>query len=123
MEQIEIEVFDIQFLKLGFEDFLYFAPVGGIVTGKLGGQIEAVPGIAGECFAHDQLGMLAMIAPGCIVIVDAAVHGGIHHAQGSRFVNAAVIPVKDRQTHGPKAQCGQFDVLKISVNHRVASLL
>ena len=83
-------------------------------------RIEAVPRVSRQRPAHDQLGVLPMIAPCGVVVVDAVLHGGIHHPERGVPVDPAVVAADHRQAHRAEAQRGELYSLKIPVNHRIS---
>ena len=123
VEEVEVEVVHTQLFQLAGEDLPDLAPVGSVVAGELCGNIEPVSRIKGQRFAHHGFRVLAVIAPGGVIIVDAALHGCVHHTQGGSFVDPAVISIEHRQAHRAKAQRGKLQSLKIPVNHVSVLLL
>ena len=115
VQQIEVEVLHLALLQLLLKD------VGGIiglrhhVAGELGGQIEAVPGILFQAFAHHDLRPVLHIGPRGVVIIHPVFHGVVHHLLGLRRVDLAVFQY--RQAHGAKAQHGKPGSLEVTVNH------
>ena len=123
VEEVEVEVVHLALLQLLLEYLLHFAHVVQVVARELGGQIEALPGILGQGAAHRQLGLAAVVAPGGVVVVDAVLHGVVHHLLSGGLVDLSVLPLQHRQAHGAQAQGGQPDVLKLLVDHVVFLLL
>ena len=117
VEEIEVKIGNPQLLKLPLEDLLRLSPVGRVIPRELGRDMEALPRIAGQSLAQNQLRVLIVVAPGGVVIVDTVLHGRVHHAERSLLIDPAVISIKHRKAHRAEAERRQFDILKISVNH------
>ena len=117
VEQVEVEVLHLAFLQLLLENLLHLAHVGQVVAGELGGQVELLPGMAGQGLAHHQLGVAVVVAPGGVVVVDAPGHGLVHHGKSGGLVNFGIVPIHHRQAHGAHAQGGELYILKIAINH------
>ena len=122
VEQIEIEVADAALAELLFEDFLDLAHVAQVIAGKLGGEIEALPGILLKELAHHQLGIAAVVSPRGVIVVDAMGHAVIKDGLGRRFVDGRIVAVHHRQTHVAHAQSGELQILECVVNHDVSPL-
>ena len=122
VKQIEIEVFDAALSELLFEDFLDLAHVAQVIAGKLGGKIEALPGILLQELAHHQLGIAAVVSPRGVIVVDAMGHAVIKDGLGRRFVDSCIVAVNHRQKHVAHAQGGELHVLKCIGDHCVSPL-
>ncbi len=123
VEEVEVEIVHLALFQLGLEDLLHPAHVVQVVAWELGGQIEALPGAPGKGPAQGQLGLAAVVAPGGVIVVDAMLHGVVHHLLSGGLVDLGVFPLQHRQTHGAQAQSGQPDVLKLLVDHIVFLLM
>ncbi len=123
VEQVKIEVAGLAFFQLFLKDSLHLVHIGKVIAGELGGEIVAVPGICVQDAAHHQLRLSAVIAPGGVVVVDPVFHGKGHHFGRGPLVDAGIIPLYHRQAHGPHAQSGKLQSLKILLVHRTHSFL
>ena len=117
VEEIEVKIVDLTPLKLFLKDLLRFPKIAEIVSGELVRQIEALSRKTRECFSKDDLRMPVVIAPGGVVVIDAAGHCRIDHAESLRLVDLRVVAVQYGQTHGTKSKIRQLDVLKCTVDH------
>lgn len=104
VDRIEVKILHAAFFKLFLEDLLDFVHVGQVVAGKLVGQIKAFPWIRGQRASHGKLRLSAVVAPGGVVIVDAALHGAGDHFVDQLLIHARIVAVDHGQPHGAHAE-------------------
>ena len=103
VQQVEVEVVHAAFFQLFLKDFGgVIAIAENLVTGVLGGEVIAVPGVFAQHPAHHPLGLAAMVGIGGVEVIHPGLHGHLRHAGDLRLVDGAVR--KTGQPHGPKAQ-------------------
>ena len=117
VEEVEVEILHSALFQLTGEDLLRLAEVGHIVSRKLGGKTITAARIARKQFSHHVFGLSVVIAPCGVVVIDAVRHGIIHHLSRPLLVDVRIHAVLNGKAHRPEAKCGQFHILKISVNH------
>ena len=115
MHQIKIEILNAAFLELILEHGGGVVGFAELMAGEFCRQIEALPRMAGQRAPHDQLGQPAVIGIGGVEIVHALLDGRIDHLIDLFFVDRAV--GQRGQTHRAKAQLGELQILKGTVNH------
>ena len=101
MNNARFKVFRLAFLQLPFKNFPHLAHVGKVIAGEFVGQIEAVPGVAFQDPAYDRLGVSAVVAPGGVVVVDAALHGPGDELGGLHLVDGGGIAWESAYTQSP----------------------
>ena len=118
MQQVEIEVAYPALFQLLLKDGGGAAPGGGHMAGKLRGQQIALAGIIRQDAAHDALGFALVVGVGGVEVVQAVLHGIVHHFTRFGLVHPAGTVRKQRQAHGAKAQKRQTDIMKHAGHHR-----
>ena len=117
MHQVEVEVFDLAFAQLLFEDFFDFAHVGQVIARELVGQVERVAWTVGQRTAYHQFGVAAVVAPGSIKVVHAVLEGVVEHFPRSRLVDDVVVSVDDRQAHAAHGHGRELFALEVTIDH------
>ena len=115
MQKIKVEVFHLAFLKLLLEDLFRIVFIGDRVSREFISKIETVSGIVLQYPSDDVLGGAAVIRPCRIIVVDAVLHGIVHHLGCKLLVYPAVF--LDGKAHQTESQHGYIQVFEFSVDH------
>ncbi len=115
VEQIKIEVLHPTLPQLLLEESGRIVRGGQLVAGILGGQKEAVPGIAAQHLAHNPLRQAPVIGIGGVEVIEAILQGQGHHLGHLLLVYSATI--EQGQAHGPEAQLRDLQIMEVGVNH------
>ena len=67
------------------------------------------------------LGVLLVVTPGGIIVVDSLLHGILHHSRSGIHIDLSVFTAHSGQAHAAKAQSGEFLILERIVKHSRSS--
>ena len=123
MEKVEIKKVHPALFQLGLKDFLFLFQIFRAKAGELAGNIVFVTGISTEDLAHHQFGVLFVIAPCSVIIIDTLLHSIGYHFGSGFLIDIAILPVDGGQAHASQSQRRQLFILKTAVNHRESSFL